>query len=378
MSDESFAALPEKADIVVIGGGFAGAATACFLAELGARSVVLFEAEEHFGTHASGLNAAIARQLTADPLMNEVLRASVVSITSKSGFATDVKFEAHGSLLLVASRDCALVRTAEESAPRGLKCEVLGKEEAAKIVPVLKDANFSFAVWTASDGIVDVHALLWKYLSVAKAKGVHALSRVKVTGIEVVGGRIRAVRTERGRVSCGVIVNAAGAWANEVAQMAGIDGLRMRPYRRHLMVTPTVDFVQPFWPIVWDVEHEYYFRPEVGGLLLSPGDEEPVGEPRAVRDPRALELLAKKLGQHCPALAGVPVARFWAGLRTIAEDRRFAVGWDRRVEGLFWVAGLGGHGVTGSHAIGEFAAREILGLKTDDALRKGFDPMRLV
>ena len=110
------------------------------------------------------------------------------------------------------------------------------------------------------------------------------------------------------------------------------------------------------WPFVWDVAHDVYFRPESGGLLLSPCDESelPPGIPDV--DPAAIDLLHRKLSHHLPALADVPLARTWAGLRTFAPDKRFVIGPDPLLPGFFWAAGLGGHGVTTSHAAGALAA----------------------
>lgn len=371
-------AIPDSADVVVVGGGFAGAATACFLALRGVRDIVLIEAEDHFGIHASGLNAAMARQVTSDVVTNEVLRASVAGITRDDGFwAEPVVVRPLGSLLLVGPGESPLLWAADEAARAGFDCRVVDRADAVARVDVLRETEFDRAVFTASDGVVDIHALLWRYLGAARAGGVRLAAGVRVEAVEVEAGRVRAVRTTRGRVACRVLVNAAGAWANRLAALAGLEPLRMQAYRRHLVTTPPLPFVRADWPFVWDTVHEYYFRPDVGGLLLSPGDQDPAEPGPVPRDPRALETLAEKLARHCPRLAGIPVSRWWAGLRTITRDGRFAVGWDSRLDGFFWVAGLGGHGMTASCAVGGFAADLVAGRPADDRWREGMDPMRL-
>ncbi len=370
--------VPDSADVVVVGGGFAGAATACFLVLRGVRDLVLVEAEDHFGVHASGLNAAMARQVTSDVVTNEVLRASVAGITRTDGlWAEPVEVRPLGSLLLVGPGESPLLQAAGEAARAGLDCRIVDRADAVARVAVLRETEFDRAVFSASDGVVDIHALLWRYLGAARAGGVRPAPGVRVESVEVEAGRVRAVRTTRGRVACRVLVNAAGAWANRVAATAGLPPLAMAPFRRHLMTTPPLPFVQADWPFVWDTVHEYYFRPEVGGLLLSPGDQDPAEAGPVLRDPRALETLAEKLARHCPRLAGVPVSRWWAGLRTITRDGRFAVGWDTRLGGFFWVAGLGGHGMTASCAVGGFAADLVAGRPVDDRWRTAMDPMRL-
>ena len=121
----------------------------------------------------------------------------------------------------------------------------------------------------------------------------------------------------------------------------------------------------------------YSLTPEVGGLLLSPCDQVPwpAGPPR--RDPAMLELLAEKLAAGCPPLAGLPIKAWWAGLRTLAPDGRFAIGPDPRLQGFFWVAGLGGHGMTGSAAAGDLAAALLVGEVVDRDLARAVDPARL-
>lgn len=371
--------IPKTADAVIVGGGFAGAAAACFLVRKGLTDVLVLEAENQFGQHASGLNAAMARQVTADPLTNEILARSTALLTRGQGFWPEpVEIRSCGSLLLVGSgEDASLIRAARSAAASGLDCKVLDRDQARALVPILPTDSFERAVHTASDGVVDIHGLLWRFLKAAKKGGARLAGPCGLQGLEVSGGRIRAVNTSRGRVSCPVVVNAAGAWANHVGALAGLEPLAMTPFRRHLVTTPPLDFVESDWPFVWDTSHDFYFRPEVGGLLLSPGDETPMEPGKAPTDPSVMEVLADKLARHCPTLSGIQVARCWAGLRTITRDGRFAVGRDSRLEGLFWVAGLGGHGMTASSAVGELAADLILGNPVNESWKKALDPHRL-
>ena len=352
--------LPSAADVVVVGGGFAGASTAFHLARLGVHDVVLLEGDDQPGTHASGLNAAMVRQLVPDRVTGAVLRASAAAMAAE--WAADVHWCGNGSLLLVgAEAEGGLLDAAREAAGAGLNCRIVDRAAAVARVPVLADVRFDAGIATGSDGVVDINALLWKYLSGAKAGGTRLVTSCPVEAVETAGGRVRAVVTPRGRVACRVLVDAAGAWANRVAALAGVAPLPMTPFRRHLVVTPPLDFVDAGWPFVWHVDAGFYFRPEVGGLLLSSCDQQ-VAEPGPTpRDPAVLEDLACKLAEHAPALAGLPVKRYWAGLRTLTADGRFAIGPDPRLDGFFWVAGLGGHGMTGSWAIGEIAASLVAG-----------------
>jgi glycine/D-amino acid oxidase-like deaminating enzyme len=360
MADPTQTPVPASADVVVAGGGFAGAATAFHLARLGVRDVVVIEADDQFGSQASGLNAAMARQVVGDAATGAMLRSSVAGFVD--AWARDAGFRPCGSLLLLGGEgEQGLLGTAREAAAAGLDCRVADRDEVVARVPVLEDTPFTAAISTASDGVVDIHALLWKYLGGARAAGASLAAACPVTGVETSGGRVVAVLTPRGRVACRLLVDAAGAWANRVAALAGLPPLPMTPYRRHLAVTPPVPGVNPGWPFVWHVGACFYFRPEVGGLLLSPCDQTPAEPGPSTRDPAAIEDLARKLARNVPALADLPVKRYWAGLRTITADTRFAIGPDPRLSGFFWVAGLGGHGMTGSWAVGKLAAELIAG-----------------
>ena len=156
------------------------------------------------------------------------------------------------------------------------------------------------------------------------------------------------------------LVNASGAWANVVAKLAGARELPLKPCRRHLFVSPPLAWVDPSWPFVWDVTHDIYFRPEGEGLLLCACDqtELPPGDPPV--DESVKEMLAEKIEQFMPALSTVSINKGWAGFRTLTPDGRFVIGWDAKVENFFWVAGLGGHGMTTSAAVGELAANLLL------------------
>ncbi len=365
--------LPASADVVVVGGGFAGASTAFHLARLGFRDVLLLESDDQPGAHASGLNAAMVRQLVPDGATGAVLRASAAAIAGE--WAADVHWCGNGSLLLVgAEAEGGLLDAAREAAGAGLACQVVDRARAVARVPLLADVDFRAGIATASDGVVDISALLWKYLAGAKAGGARVFPSCPVEAVETAGGRVRAVVTPRGRVACRVLVDAAGAWANRVAALAGVAPLAMTPFRRHLVVTPPLDWVDAGWPFVWHVDAGFYFRPEVGGLLLSSCDQRAAEPGPTPRDPAVLEDLARKLAEHAPALAGLPVKRYWAGLRTITTDGRFAIGPDPRLAGFFWVAGLGGHGMTGSWAVGEIAAALLAG--RSHPLAPPLDPAR--
>ena len=286
---------------------------------------------------------------------------------------------ATGSLLLFGKgAGERMLRDADRAAADGLEIGWIDRGEAVQRVPWLDSAVFESALYVATDGVVDIHALLWRYLGEATARGARTVFGCRVDSVDVAGGRVCGVRTNLGRIASPVVVDAAGAWANAVATSAGLDPLPMTPFRRHLVVTPPLPGVEPGWPVVWAAGPEYYFRPETGGLLLSPCDQTAAEPGTALRDPAILDVLAERLAAFVPRLAGIPVKRYWAGLRTITGDGRFVIGPDPRLPGFFWVAGLGGHGMTGSAAIGETAAAMILGKTVEPRILHSIEAARFL
>jgi D-arginine dehydrogenase len=180
---------------------------------------------------------------------------------------------------------------------------------------------------------------------VRAAGGRVALAREAVR-ILVDDGRVRGVETSEGTLASRLVVDAAGPWAEALGTEAGGTALGLRPCRRHLLVTGPHPSVDAWQPVVWHLDDPWYLRPETGGLLVSPCDEDelPPGDVR--EDPAVLERGIERLVRLVPALADHRVVHSWAGLRTLSPDGACVVGPDPRLPGLFWVAGLGGHGMS--------------------------------
>lgn len=347
---------------VIIGAGFAGAATAYYMACRGVKGILLLEQEAIPGFHSSGRNAAMIRQCVSDPVLAQMARDGAAFLCNlPPNWPVPVQFKQNGSLLLGSGEGWEqLKRDAELGRGLGVDVELWAPSKAKGHVPALKDAEFDGAVWCPTDGVVDIHALLSGYLKGATAKGAQVRYGGSVRGLRFRNDETAELFVNHEVVRARVIINAGGAWANTIAQMAGAARLPLRPCRRHLFASPPLAWIDPTWPFVWDVTHDIYFRPEGEGLLLCACDQDELkpGDPPV--DPSVQELLAEKIQRFIPGLSSVSVSKSWAGFRTLTADGRFVIGWDPKVKGFFWVAGLGGHGVTTSSAVGSLAADLIL------------------
>ena len=358
---------PGEARYVIVGAGFAGAATACHLALRGVRRMVIVEQEAVAGFHSSGRNAGFIRQVLSEPSVADLAAESAKFIRNPPpGWPVPVSYDAIGCMILGRAEHWdALRKDAELARGRGLEVECWSPEKTRAAMPLIEDADVDGAVWCASDGVIDINALLSGYLKTAQSAGAVIRYDATVEEVRVRDGRVQGVATTQGFFDADVVVNAAGPWAGPVGTMAGAAPIAFHPRRRHLFVTPPLDWVKPDWPFVLNVSDEVYFQPSSGGLMLCPMDEDELPPCDPPTRQEAVELLAERLAAAYPNFPDVPIGRYWAGLRTFTDDNRFVIGWDPRVEGFFWVAGLGGHGVTTSAAVGSLATRLLFGADAD-------------
>lgn len=354
-------AVPERARVVVIGAGFAGAATAYRLARAGVKDVVLLEREATAGHHASGRNAGLCRQLTDDEVVTDLsVRGAAFLRRPHDGFSSVPLLRQTGSLLVsgAATRlDDIMARAAEHKLPH----ERFDRDALLSRWPRLSGLPVAGAVFFPTDGIIEIHALLQGFLTGARAGGAKLFLSTEVRKFRA--GRepmTVTVETSRGNITASCVVNAAGAWAGEVGRRAGADSVVLQSYRRHIFVTKRVPQLDPQVPFAWYVdEEELYVRPEESGYLMSFCDATAMEACDARVSPEVEAEVAARLRRQTPWLADLPIARSWACLRTFAPDQRPVVGWDPTVSWLFWVAGLGGHGATACAAIGKMAAVDI-------------------
>ncbi len=349
----------KSSKIIIIGAGFAGAATAYFLHRAGMTDYLVLEAEELPGMRASGLNAALGRQIIVNPAFRHMAMAGMDFLRRPpAGFSNSPLVDSRGSLLLFSAEDRDQgVQLALESRLDGLQVERWTIDQLQHRFSFFKDIDS--ALFTPSDGLMDIHGLLYAYLHPARHAG-KLVTNARVIQIKRHNNRW-TLSTTAGEFQTQVIVNAAGAWAKIIAELAGAEEIPLQVRRRHLFVSASTDRLDPNAPFIWDVSHGYYLRPESGGIMFSACDEEVTSPDEAYREePEVQALLLTKLQRHCPKLADLPIAHYWAGARTFAPYEKLLTQWDSRVPGFFWVAGLGGHGATCSAEIGRIASNTLL------------------
>ncbi|HJL16264.1 MAG TPA: FAD-dependent oxidoreductase [Sandaracinaceae bacterium LLY-WYZ-13_1] len=336
---------------VVVGGGIAGLSVAWQLARRGERRVTLLEREPQPGTHSTARNAQIWLPTDDDETTGPLALRSAEAVTALLG-AEDAWLRRSGAVVLPSDPSAAegLVRGAARG---GLRARPLAPDALLARSPILRDspllrggpARGEPAYLVEGAGILDPHAMVTALARAAKAAGVRLELGAGARGLRIEAGAVRAVEREDGEaLTCDEAVIAAGAWAGALGRTAGVE-VPLVPLRRHLVVLEADP--RRAGGTVWRFgPGEVYWRPESGGVLASPCDEEVFDPCLPAADPRALEALARALEPVAPALVDAPVRTKWACLRTYAHDRELVLGPDPRVEGLAWLAGLGGRGMT--------------------------------
>jgi len=368
--------------IVIIGGGYAGAATAWALARRGAGGrVVLLEAEPRFGVHASGRNAGLLGSLLEEDPVIAGMTLDGARLLAEAVGADACGLQRRGSVRLVGS-EAAAVAMRGRAAALGIAATIAETASVARDIPLLEGASSNMAVLYPGDAQIDPPRLVSAYLDGARRGGAKVIAGARALSLTFSCGKLNGVETTAGRFEADWVVNAAGAWAGRLAHRLSGGGLTdpgLGVYRRHLFVTGPAGNVDPGWPYVWDLVHGLYFRVDGGRLTLCPCDEEAHEPGLPEVSPRVAADLARKTRDVLPALASIPIERAHACLRTFTPDRRYLVGPDPRLPGFFWVAGLGGSGATAGAAVGELAADLLLGTALSPAraeAARAFDPAR--
>ncbi len=353
-----------KTDILIVGAGFAGASTAYHLSRQSGRSVIIVDKEEVPGFHASGRNASLLMQGAEIPDIRRLI------VQSRQAFdrIPNAVLDSNGSILLGKRTYLDGIRE-----PDNPPSEYLDPDAVRQRIPLLEGHEFQAALFTPSDAVIDIASLLSFYLHESQERGTRLILSCRVE--ELSGHGPFRIRTSQGLIEANVLVNAAGAWASEVATLAGAPSLPLTPLKRHLFVLGNAGAISRDWPFVWNFDKSFYFRRESGDLLFSICDEQRCSSLEPTVDPEIAEDLAEVIWAQLPALREAVQVRAWSCFRTKTPDGCFALGWDPALENFFWAAGLGGHGMGSSWEVGRLCAGQILDRQAE-IIPSAFSPRR--
>ena len=342
-------------DFVVIGAGIAGTSAAFELARLG--DVLLLERERVPGYHSTGRSAAVLTENYGVDVIRKLTVASRGFLeTPPSGF-TDHPLLTPRPVLFVARSDQmsrleAMLAPARQLVPSIRRIDA---KEAIELCPTLRPEYIAGGLLEPDAMDIDVSAVHQGFLQAFRARGGQLRTNSEIFGLER-SGTGWTVHAAGKTVSCGVVVNAAGAWCDEIARLAGVAAAGLTPKQRTAFVfdiPPGMD--ADGWPSVIDSDEEFYFKPESGGILGSPADETPVAACDA--QPEMLDIaLAIDRIQRATSLRIARVRGKWAGLRTFARDGAPVVGMDPETRGFLWLAGQGGYGIMTAPALARTVA----------------------
>lgn len=356
----------ESCDFLIIGAGMAGASVGALLANHA--RVILLEMESMPGYHATGRSAAYFSTAYGNRVIRTLSKASSAFYYTPPDHFSDVP--------LLRARDCMFIARADQiESLNALKAEldnqavVLEKNCILKRVPIFKEDYLALGLNEAQGGDLDVNAIHQGYLRLLKRRQGSIVANAEVKSLERKGGHWIAT-TAAGCYAAPVVVNAAGAWADQVAEMAELQPLGITPKRRTMILLeapPGLDIND--WPFVVDADEKFYFKPDAGKILLSPADETP--SPPCDSQPEELDIAtAVSRFEEATTYKVRRISNRWAGLRSFAPDKTPVVGFDSREEGFFWLAGQGGYGIQTAPALAEIVTH----ILTATTIAHGIEP----
>lgn len=318
-------------DFLVVGGGIAGVSAAARLAPLG--KTVVVEAEDALAYHASGRSAALYEPNYGAPTVRDL------SLAGQAHFEGTGVLSPRGILMVGKPGEEAAFRKEAEA----FGMDEISLEEAAQIVPILDLGALKLAARTQGARDIDTDLLIQNFARDCRAHGGAVRVKTPVSAINRKGGGWEVTAGPE-TLHARVLVNAAGAWADQVAQMAGLAPMGLQPNRRSMARIPAPGGHDTSrWPMLFGVGETWYAKPDAGQLIVSPSEEHPMDPHDAFADDM---VIAEGIARYSEVVTTevTRVTATWAGLRTFAPDRTLVIGFDPMDHAFFWVAGQGGYG----------------------------------
>ena len=351
----------QRADFLIIGGGIAGAAAGYWLAPHG--RVVILERESQPGYHSTGRSAALFMESYGTPQVRALTLASRSFLQAPpAGFAEHPLLSPRGALLVAAPGQEAVLESHWQVLQAITRtARRLDAAQTCTLVPVLRRELVTGSVLEPDAADMDVAAIHQGYLRGLRRAGGALVCDAGVASLQRTGDHWQV--DAGGTVyEAPVVLNAAGAWADEIARLAGVAPLGLQPRRRSAMIfapPPGVDIGN--WPLVLGAAEDWYFKPDAGMLLGSPANADPVPPQDVQPEELDIALAIHRIEKATTLQIRRPV-RTWAGLRSFLPHGDLAAGFDRSTPGFFWVAGQGGYGIQTSPAMGQVCAALARGL----------------
>ncbi|MFO1047214.1 MAG: FAD-binding oxidoreductase [Geminicoccaceae bacterium] len=363
----------DRFDVVIVGAGMAGASLAWHLAPH--RKVLLLERESQPGYHSTGRSAATLHFSYGNPTIRAVTAASAPFYREPpADFSPSALARPLG--VLVVAREDQLELLGQEIEHARVFVPIVERWDADQClarVPLFRRERIGAAMFDPTMLDLDVGAIHAGFLRGARSQGAELRCSAELTAAGRDGGGWR-LGLRDGEIQCDVLVDAAGAWADPVAELAGLGPLGIQPLRRTAIIVQSPVEVAS-WPMIGDVGEEWYLKPDAGRLLCSPEDEIPT--PPCDAQPEELDVaICVDRIETAFDLSIRRVESRWAGLRSFAPDRTPVAGFDPRAPGFFWLAGQGGYGIQTAPALGALSAALIRGREPPEWLA-AIDPAAL-
>jgi len=360
---------PQRSDFLIIGAGIAAASTGYWLAKQG--KVTMLEREAQPGYHSTGRSAALFMESYGTPQVRALTMASRSFLMQPpSGFSEYPLVSPRGALMVAEhgqkealAEHWDILRSVTPLARK------LSAQEVLSTVPVFRSEKILGGIYEPEAYDMDVHSIHQGFLRGFKLRGGQLACLAEVIGLERLGADWLVHTANGQQYQAGIVLNAAGAWADQIGALAGTDSIGLEPRRRSAMIfspPPAIDITK--WPMAVSVLEDWYFKPEAGMLLGSPANADPVTPHDVQAEELDIALGIHRIEEITTMQIRRP-SRTWAGLRSFVSDGDLVGGFDPKVSNFFWVAAQGGYGIQTSPAMGQACAALVRGQPLPDQLQ---------
>lgn len=348
-----------RSDVIVIGAGIAGASVADALAP--ECRVVVLERESQPGYHTTGRSAALFAPVYGPAPIRALTRASATFMAGPpEGFADSPILTPRGALFMAREDQLPDLNDLHDELRAEGNFEELDNDGIRRLHPLVREGYAAAGIYDENCQDIDVATLHQGFLRRARARGCTVVTNAEVMALDELADGWR-VRTPAGTFEAPCVVNAAGAWADELGKMAGAEPIGLVPKRRTAMQVAAPSGVEiEHWPIAVDVSEEFYVKPVAQQLLLSPANEDPEVPCDVQPDEMDIAICVDRV-ERAFDLRVSRIETRWAGLRSFVADKCPVAGFSAKVPGFFWLAGQGGYGIQTAPALGTMAAALVLG-----------------